>query len=213
MRATQKVENALRGLLQRYGTEPIKRRLWNRQYAQGRWKCLDTMATDCVYPHLEGHARNGSILDLGCGPGAVRNELKAEAYCTYTGVDICDLAVEKARSRTVANRRADKNVYFQSDIFSYVPQQQYDVIFFGDSIYYFPHQQIAEMLERYSNYLKPNGVFIVRSWLLKDRHRTIIHNIESAFDVVEKRLYHNAALCVIVFGPPATQRRHLTRTS
>jgi len=202
MRATQKVENVLRGLLQRYGTENIKRRLWNHQYAKGRWKCLDTMATDCVYPHLEKYVRDGSILDLGCGPGAVGNELNATAYRTYTGVDICDVAVEKARNRTAENRRADKNTYFQSDIFSYEPTEQYDVIFFGDSIYYFPHQQIADMLNRYSKYLKKDGVFVVRSWLLKDRQRAIISNIENEFDVVEKCFYHNAALCVIVFQPP-----------
>jgi len=206
MHATQKVENALRGLLQRYGTENIKRRLWNRQYEQGRWNCLDAMATDCVYPHLEKYAREGRILDLGCGPGAVGNELNADAYHSYTGVDICDVAVEKAKVRTAENGRAHKNTYFQSDIFAYVPTQQYDVIFFGDSIYYFSQERITEMLARYSQYLERNGVFIVRSWLLKDRHRSIIRNIENMFNVVEKQLYHKSELCVIVFRPSGEQR-------
>jgi SAM-dependent methyltransferase len=209
MRATQKVENVLRGLLQRYGSQNIKRRLWNHEYAQGRWKCLDTMASDCVYPHVEKHAKNGSILDLGCGPGAVGNELNAGAYHSYTGVDICDMAVEKARSRTSENGRADKNRYFQSDIFSYVPAQQYDVIFFGDSIYYFSNDRISVMLRRYSKHLARDGVFIVRSWLLKDRHRGIIRNIENEFDVVEKQLYNRSELCVIVFRPPASGRASL----
>jgi SAM-dependent methyltransferase len=199
MSATEKVENVLRGLLQRYGTENIKRRLWNREYARGRWKCLDTMAGDGVYPHIEKYASNGSILDLGCGPGAVGNELNAATYHSYTGVDICDVAIDKARSKTAESNRADKNTYLQSDIFSYVPTQQYNVIFFGDSIYYFPHQQIVDMLDRYSAHLKPEGVFIVRSWMVKDRHRAIVRNIENEFDVVEKRLYPNAPLCVIVF--------------
>jgi SAM-dependent methyltransferase len=206
MRATQKVENVIRGLLQRYGTENFKRRLWNREYARGRWKCLDTMAGDCVYPHIEKYASNGSILDLGCGPGAVGSMLNTAAYRSYAGVDICDVAIEKARSRAAENRRGEKNTYFQSDIFSYVPTQQYDVIFFGDSIYYFSHQQIADMLDRYSKYLKQDGVFIVRSWMLKDRHRAIVHNIENEFNVMERHLYHKSELCVIVFHPPAGRR-------
>jgi SAM-dependent methyltransferase len=141
MRAVDKVRNVLRGLLQRFGTENIKRWLWNYEYGRGRWNCLDTMADDYVYRHVETCAKNGSILDLGCGPGAVGNELNAAAYHSYTGVDISDAAIEKARSRTAENRRTDKNHYFQGDILSYIPKQKYDVILFGDSIYYFQPQR------------------------------------------------------------------------
>jgi SAM-dependent methyltransferase len=206
MRATQKVRNVVRGLLQRYGTENIKKQLWNHEYSRGRWSCLDSMADDCVYAHIEKHAKNGSILDLGCGPGAVGTELNAAAYHSYSGVDICDVAIEKARSRAADNRRTDKNVYFQSDILSYVPKQCYDVIFFGDSIYYFRWRRIAEILNRYSKYLKQDGVFIVRTWVLSDRHRTIVHNIENDFDVVEKHLYHESQIVVIAFQPPDNRR-------
>jgi SAM-dependent methyltransferase len=206
MRGTEKVGNVLRGLLQRYGTENIKRRLWNHEYRRGRWNCLDSMADDCVYTHIEKHAKNGSILDLGCGPGAVGTELSGAAYHSYTGVDICDVAIEKARSRAAENRRTEKNAYFQSDILSYVPKQYYDVIFFGDSIYYFSWQRIIEILNYYSKYLKQDGVFIVRTWTMKDKHQTIVHNIENDFDVVEKHPYAESQIVVIVFRPPATRR-------
>src|SRR6266478_9458506 len=126
MRATDKVRSVLRGLLQRFGTENIKRRLWNQEYGRGRWNCLDTMADDYVYPHVERYAKNGTILDLGCGPGAVGNELNTAAYSSYTGVDISDAAIKKARGRTREHRRTDKNHYFQGDILSYIPKQQYD---------------------------------------------------------------------------------------
>jgi SAM-dependent methyltransferase len=206
MRGTEKVRNVLRGLLQRYGTESIKRRLWNHEYQRGRWNCLDSMDDDCVYAHIEKHSKNGSILDLGCGPGAVGTELNAAAYHSYTGVDICDVAIEKARNRARENRRNDKNAYFQSDILSYLPLQSYDVIFFGDSIYYFSWQRITEILTRYSKYLKQDGVFIVRTWTMKDKHQTIVRNIESHFDVVEKNSYAESRLVVIVFRPPASRR-------
>ena len=167
---------------------------------------LDSMADDCVYTHIENHAKKGSILDLGCGPGAVGTELNAAAYHSYNGVDICDVAIEKARSRAEENGRTGKNAYFQSDILSYVPKQCYDVIFFGDSIYYFSRQRITEILNRYSKYLKRDGVFIVRTWTMKDEHQTIVHNIENDFDVVERHPYAESRIVVIVFRPTGSRR-------
>src|SRR5258708_38126019 len=201
VRAGQKVRNVLRGLVQRFGTEEIKRRIWNHEYRQGRWNCLDSMAGDCVYSHIEKHAKNGDILDLGCGPGVMGSELNVNAYHSYTGVDICDVAIEKATSRAAETHRTDKNEYLVSDIVSYVPKRLYDVILFGDSIYYFSHQRIAEILDRYSKYLKPDGVFLVRTWVTTARVRTIVRNIERNFEVVERCLYHQDRIVVIVFMP------------
>jgi len=199
MSATQKLVNSLRGLLQRYGGESINRHIWNHQYGQGRWQCLETAVGDCVYPHVEKHASNGSILDLGCGPGAVGNELNAAAYNSYTGIDICDMAIEKAKRRTAENHRTDKNDYLRSDMFTYVPKQQYDVILFGDSMSYFPHRRIVEMLRRYCRYLKPGGVIVVRNWVQRRRQQTAVRNIEKNFEVLEKGFYHESELVVLVF--------------
>ena len=208
MVGTEKVRNALRGLLQRFGSESVKRRLWNHEYRKGRWNCLDSMDDDLVYPHIERHARHGDILDLGCGPGAVGVELNADSYTSYTGVDICDVAIEKAKTRAAETRREDKNSYFQADILTYVPKQSFDVIFFGDSIYYFSWQRIVEILNRYGRSLKENGVFIVRSWTLKEKHRDMVQNLESVFNVMEKHHYADGQIVVIVFRPSANGTAH-----
>jgi SAM-dependent methyltransferase len=205
MSGTERVRNALRGLLQRYGTENIKRHLWNHEYRRGRWNCLDSMAADCVYAHIEKHTKNGDILDLGCGPGAVGSELNEVTYHSYTGVDICDVAIEKAKSRAEESHRTEKNNYFQSDILTYIPNQSFDVIFFGDSIYYFSWQRITEILNRYSKNLKQDGVFIVRTWTMKDKHQTMVQNLEKAFEVLEKHSYANSQIVVIVFRPSASR--------
>ncbi len=206
MRGTEKVRNVLRGLIQRYGTENIKRRLWNHEYRRGRWNCLDSMAADCVYTHIEKHAKNGDILDLGCGPGAVGSELNKVTYYSYTGVDICDVAIEKAKSRAKESGRSEKSTYFQSDILTYIPSQCFDVIFFGDSIYYFSWQRIKEILNRYSKNLKQDGAFIVRTWTMKDKHQTMVQNIEKAFDVLEKHSYADSQIVVLVFRPPESRK-------
>jgi hypothetical protein len=41
---------------------------------------------------------------------------------------------------------------------------------------------------------------------MKDKHQTIVRNIESHFDVVEKNSYAESRLVVIVFRPPASRR-------
>src|SRR5215813_5144182 len=89
----RKVRNMVRGFIQGYGPEGLKRKVWNHEYAGGRWAGLESMAGDCLYRHVEEHARGGDILDLGCGPGATGNELDEASYRTYTGVDISDVAV------------------------------------------------------------------------------------------------------------------------
>lgn len=208
MFGTEKVRNALRGLLQRYGTDSVKRRLWNHEYRIGRWNCLDSMDDDPVYTHIEKHAKSGDILDLGCGPGAVGVELSAGSYASYTGVDISDLAIEKAKVRAAEARRESKNSYFQSDILTYAPKQSFDVIFFGDSIYYFSWQRITEILARYGRSLKKEGVFIVRSWTLKEKHVNMVQDIENTFNVLEKHYYSDGQIVIIVFRPSFNGTEH-----
>jgi SAM-dependent methyltransferase len=159
------------------------------------------MSDDIVYEHIENRAKGGDILDLGCGPGAVGVELKVEAYSSYTGVDICDVAIERARSRAAQSCRADKNTYSQADILTYMPTQNFDVIFFGDSIYYFSWQKVTEILGRYAERLKENAVFIVRTWTLKEKHRTLVNNIEKSFHIIAKHTYERGELVVLIFRP------------
>jgi SAM-dependent methyltransferase len=195
----KKTRNVARGLTQRYGTETIKRNLWDAEFSGGRWTCLESMPDDCVYAHVERHANGGSILDLGCGPGTTGPELAAESYASYTGVDISEVAVEKARRKAEECHRAHTNRYFQGDIVSYAPNRAHDVILFGDSLYYVPQRLILPMLKRYSQHLTPTGVFVAR--IYGRRYQRIVEVIENNFDVVEKRLYgvHGDDVFVLAF--------------
>ncbi len=199
MRTARKAQNILRGLLQAHGTRPVKSYLWNLEFSRGRWDCLDSTQGDCVYPYIEKYANKGSILDLGCGSGSTANELAATAYSRFTGVDVSDVAIEKARKRTDENGRAHEHRYIQSDIFSYVPAEKFDVILFRDSIYYVPHGRIRQMLNRYTNHLKETGVFIVRMSNGGDKYRAIADTIEKNFAVVDKHVSHEPNAVVLVF--------------
>lgn len=187
-------------MLQAYGTKSVKRRLWNVEFGQGRWDCLDRTLGDCVYPYVEKYANNGSILDLGCGSGSTGNELNADKYHDYTGVDISDVAIEKAKKKSEENCRGGKNRYFQSDFFSYAPTTQYDVILLRDSIYYVAPRSVIPMLNRYADHLKKSGVFVVRMmWRGSGKYKSIVDAIQKNFQVVEKYVSDQPEAVVIVF--------------
>jgi SAM-dependent methyltransferase len=196
MQTTSRLHNILRTLVHTYGTGGAKRYLWNVEFAGGKWQCLDATPDDCVYPHIEKHARHGSILDLGCGSGSTANELDEASYRDYTGVDISDIALEKARTKTAENGRTNTYRYAQSDIFSYVPAQRYDVILFRDSIYYVPWGKIQGMLDRYSRYLNDDGVFIVRMWNGTGKYKPIAEIIEHSFHVIDRHQSERAIVLV-----------------
>ena len=183
--------------LQSYGPSGIKRILWDREFANTKWDFIDHTEGDCVYENLEKYANNGSILDLGCGPGNTANELAVDAYQKYVGVDISEGALAKARRRTEREGRAEKNIFVQGDFVNYVPIEKFDVILFRESMYHVPMGKIKFTLDRLSGYLKEGGVFIIRMYTAdgntagkeKPRPNAMIHIMETGFNVVEKHRY------------------------
>jgi len=198
-RFARKTRNVLRSLLQRYGPAQFKQQLWDREFADGRWACLERMGQDCIYPHLERYANHGSILDLGCGPGTTANELNPAVYHLYTGVDISEVALEKARQRSVQHDRAGRHEFVRADIAQYQPARSYDVILAGDSLYYLPPHNIAPTLTRYTQFLKPAGVLLIKLNGMP-KHEPIVHRIEQAFDVLEKQ-FHAPDVYVLACRP------------
>lgn len=199
MQFIQKIKNVTRGLVQRYGTEAAKRRLWNKEYSAGRWDHLELHGDFSVERLVEKFARHGMILDLGCGSGNVSVNLYPEAYSGFTGVDISDVAIAKARQRVQKNGCADKCLFVQSDILTYQPMQRYSVILFGDSIYYIPSPQIAPMLRRYSSFLMEEGFFIARLFDESGKRHDILDTIQNHFAVAESHAKEQSRL--IVFRP------------
>jgi SAM-dependent methyltransferase len=199
MATSTRLRNAVRGLLQSYAPAAVKSRLWNAEFAHGKWACLDSTPDDCIYGFLEKYANRGSILDLGCGSGSTGNEMAAESYAHYTGVDISDVALGMAQTRSEENGRSGKNRFYQSDLAGYAPEQKFNIILYRDSIYYLPQADIQPALERFSRFLTPSGVFIVRLWDGREKHRNIVQMIESNFHVVEQFAPAESKTVVVVF--------------
>jgi SAM-dependent methyltransferase len=200
--------------LKSYGPSKVKKLLWDKEFSQGQWNFIDDTTGDCVYENLEKYAKNGTILDLGCGPGNTANELAATAYQSYVGVDISEAALEKARKRTIENGRAEKNTFIREDFVNYEPIQKFDVILFRESIYHVPMGRIKETLDRLSNYLREGGVFIVRLFTTdaesggreKPRPTAMIRIMETEFEVVEKNKYDGARQAYVLVLRPSRRR-------
>ena len=197
----------LGGLLKRYGPSRVKQLLWDREFGSGHWDFIDCTAGDCVYPHLENHLKNGTILDLGCGPGNTANELSEGSYRLYIGVDISQTALDKATRRSKEAGRASKNRFVCTDFLSYVPSERFDVILIREAMYHVPGNKVKSMLHHYSEYLTKDGLFVVRMATVgmngkgKRRLEMMVDVIEKDFDVVEKRQYGKSGPLVIAFRP------------
>jgi SAM-dependent methyltransferase len=198
-----------RGFIMSYGPSSVKKRLWDKEFSGAKWNFIDQTAGDCVYPYLEKYAHNGDVLDLGCGPGNTANELAADVYQTYVGVDISEAALAKAVKRTQENGRVGKNSFVNSDFLSYQPTKQFDIILFRESMYHIPYGQVLPILKKFSENLKNGGVFIVRLYagdhrpgVIKPRVTAKLDLIKREFDIVEARQFELPALPnVIVFRP------------
>jgi len=209
MHTAERTLTFVRGLLKSYGPSNIKKRLWDAEFQDGKWNFIDDTRGDCVYGYLEKYGRQGSILDLGCGPGNTANELVDSAYSIYVGVDISETALEKGRGRSEANGRGQKNRFAQGDFINYQPTQSFDVILFRESMYHVPVGKIKEMLNRYANHLTPDGVFIVRMNTKGGklgRPKVMADLIASEFDLVERHQHGDSGATVIVVRPRSTRQ-------
>jgi SAM-dependent methyltransferase len=214
MGVVKRVSRYAHGLLKRYGPARMKMVFWDREFARGQWDFIDNTLGDHVYTHLEKYVGSGSILDLGCGPGNTATEL-ASPYRSYVGVDISEVALQKARRKTEETGRTGRNRFACSDFLTYDPGQKFDVILFRESMYHVPIGKVKLILDRYSQFLTENGVFIVRIFLAgphgekRYRPKSVIRAIEANFDVVEKAEYDDRGLTITVFRPRVKSARAL----
>jgi SAM-dependent methyltransferase len=197
------------GVLKRYGPSSMKKVFWDREFASDKWNFIDNTVGDPVYSHLEKYVGRGSILDLGCGPGNTATEL-ASPYESYVGVDISEVALEKARKKTEETGRTGRNHFACSDFLSYDPGRRFNVILFRESMYHIPLGKVQTILDRYSQFLTEDGVFVVRLYLAgpkgekRYRPKAVIRTIEEGFDVIEKADYGLNGLTITVFRPRAS---------
>jgi trans-aconitate methyltransferase len=107
--------------------------------------------------------------------------------------------------------RGEKNRFVQGDFLTFVPSQQFDVILMREAMYHVPHRAVAPLLKRLSQYLKSDGVLIVRMGLERKngephpRLMAMVDIIEADYNVIEKQSYGRPGPTVIVFRPSSVR--------
>jgi len=189
----KKLKNKFRGFIQKHAPSTLQKIQWDHEYASGRWNCLSDMPTDILYPHVTQRCEGKSVLDMGCGPGQTAFYVKG--YRSYLGVDVSEVCLQKARE-CAAERPA---TFMQGNLASYEPKGLFDVIVLADSLYYVSPLKIDSVLDRLLEHLTPEGVIVMRTRDDDGRRKPLLAKIEAEFIIIEKTLYWNDWLSVLVF--------------
>jgi SAM-dependent methyltransferase len=186
-------------ILKLWGSTSKKKSIWDEEFSAGQWDRLENTSDDPIYFFLEKYCNGGRILDLGCGSGNTGNEMSTIKYDKYTGVDISESAIQRALARSERNCREEKNEYVCADISLYAPKKRYDIILFRESIFYIPKSKIGGVLDRYRDYLKETGVFIVSMRSNKQKSAPIVRLIERHYHVMDRSSLDNSNDVILVF--------------
>ncbi len=131
---------------------------WENQYVRGEWDRLEEIDELAHYSIITGYLQyvkqGPSLLDVGCGEGILQKRLDPRLYTFYIGIDLSQAAIDRA-----SLNQDEKTFFFRKDAETYAPTDLFDVIIFNEALYYFDNP--LEILYKYTNYLKKEGLFIV----------------------------------------------------
>lgn len=136
----------------------IKRDRWNHQYLTGFWEGLKAPTEHArfgaIVALIERWKSNAAILEIGCGEGLLQQKLPASAYRRLVGVDLSDVAIERAKQQATAQTH-----YLVADMEVFDPYDTFDVVVFTESLNY--ARSPVQTLHRYEAFLKPEGILVV----------------------------------------------------
>src|SRR5215469_4119502 len=162
---------------------------------------LDLPGGDELDEALEAFRPAGSVLELACGPGVWTPQLLRHAT-HVTAVDASPemLAIAAARVR-------DHRVRFvQADLFTWVPDRRYDVVFFGFWLSHVPPGRFESFWAMVADCLKEDG----RVFFADDAYRTPDELIEGPSSSTIRRQLEDGTSYRIVkvpHRPPDLEQR------
>ena len=157
--ASQSHPRLLRPLF-RLKSDPYRydKQQWEDEFRAGGWDFLtsplerhrNTLLAGCV----DQYAPTGSVLEVGCGTGALQSSLLRNGHRAYLGVDISEAALTRARSGGDS-----RSTFVTAPAETFEPPESYDAIVFAETLYYLD-DPVAQLV-RYSRYLNPGGYLFI----------------------------------------------------
>jgi 2-polyprenyl-3-methyl-5-hydroxy-6-metoxy-1,4-benzoquinol methylase len=133
---------------------------WDDEYATEQWARLHTIEELSRYSLIVGYCaflrQGGSVLEVGCGEGVLARRVLSAGVARYLGIDLSAQAIAAAQAAEIAGCDF---VAADAETYQPPPGQQFDVLIFNESLYYF--KQPGREVSRYSECLTPDGIVIV----------------------------------------------------
>jgi len=143
-----------------YRPLPGGRERLDAEWASGKWDFLQGLdhlpRLGVVASYCDALAQGGSVLEVGCGEGLLRERLLK--CSSYVGVDIAALAIERAAIRADATTR-----FVQADASRYIPGESFAVIVFNECLEWFADPR--GLLRHYEQFLDDGGAYIVSMYV------------------------------------------------
>jgi len=179
----------------------LERLVWNVEWAAGRWNYLDAINLASV-EIVRKYARNGTIIELGCGSGALAASIGHQLYKNYKGIDISDVAIKRARSRRLDRCEFEVGAMESAHI------GPADLIIIKEALYYLEPDQQITLLRKCLNRVAPDGAVYITVhdaaqfvWLLC--------RVREAGSVIEERRIQtgiNELVHIVIGSGPPTDR-------
>lgn len=133
---------------------------WDKEWKSGAWEYLETVAVERSRIAVIGGvlipmyaAKNASVLEVGCGEGAITDYFPAAQKASYVGLDISKEAIHAAKKA-----RGPPMKFVHAAAHNFQPTHKFDAVVFSEVLYYVEYEKV---LAQYREYLNPNGIVII----------------------------------------------------
>jgi SAM-dependent methyltransferase len=183
---------------------------WEREYRSGNWQFLSgigELAHNTVVAGFIHRSRKPlTLLDLGCGQGAIRQHLNMDLVTQYTGVDLAQIALDRLSPK----RGNDRLVC--SSVEEYQPDDKWDVVLFNEILYY--TKDPVREIQKFETCLRTNGFFVISMYRKRNplayNNRCLrkVHTYfrQAGYKLIEfvevRRLLFQSAWRIFVVQPP-----------
>jgi 2-polyprenyl-3-methyl-5-hydroxy-6-metoxy-1,4-benzoquinol methylase len=160
---------------------------WDKEWKSGAWSYMEDVPAErariavigSVFIQQYGNL-NASVLDVGCGEGAISDFLTPAQKNRYVGLDLSKEAIQLAKQR-----RGSPMKFVHAAAHLFRPTHKYDVIIFSDVLYYVEHEKV---LRQYDIYLNPNGIIIISIFHLTEKllYENIFQYARTVFDYLDE---------------------------
>jgi 2-polyprenyl-3-methyl-5-hydroxy-6-metoxy-1,4-benzoquinol methylase len=174
-----------------YSGIPMSEDAWETGYLSKKWNYLREIKELARYSVIIGYMtflkQEGAVLDVGCGEGILFDRFRPYGYSRYLGIDISETSLTK-----LMKNQDERTSFIKVDAETYSPGEQFDIIVFNESLYYF-HDPF-KTFEKYTGVLKKNGVLIVSTFTASKRAMSILNKLKATYSLMdESKIFHDSS--------------------